>query len=537
MSDTPARFTLRQLPLPAKLVVTAFLFAVGLGYVSAMVQLHINHSDRDGNPLPTPANVIERFSGLKEFDPDAPIPCSRMDTLLTGNPKAAEVTKDNMAPAFFAASKDWAKESAPPRRAPGGRTPAVAVEELREGERLALLAWVRNEDRTAKQAAYEGDRFPLPEPVKALKITEDFLTPTKELKVRSLIEARCQYCHKEQEPKLATYAALEKWVNPPSQELIADKWVRSPKQMSVEKLTQSTHAHLLSFAVLFGVTGLVFAFTSYPTILRATLGPVVLLAQVADISCWWLARMPPPYGPTFALTIMGTGAVVGLGLILQIVLSLLNLYGPRGKLLIVLLMAVVGGGLGYVGLKVIQPALDEEKAAATKLVEQGRKPDGKVDPPAVPLSPLEKLIMGPREGAAWNGKGSMAPAFFEKESEFKKLKRTNSPELPKREAERQSERLAIQAWIQTEPAARKKAYDEDKLPLPATLVGKPLTGDFADGSTFVKVKSILESRCVNCHAAGAEQDKFPLDTYEQIMKYVEAKPAAVGNVIPPAKGD
>ncbi len=532
--EHPHRFTLRQLPLPAKIVVTAFLFAVGLGYVSAMVQLHINHSDRDGNPLPTPANVIERFSGLKVYDPDAPIPCSRMETLLTGNPKAAEVTKDNMAPAFFAASKDWAKESAPPRRDPGGRLPAVAIEELREGERLALLAWVRSEDRTAKQAAYEGDRFPLPEPLKSLKVTDEFLTPTKELKVRSLVEARCQYCHKEQQPKLAMYAALETWVNPPSQELIADKWVRSPKQMSVEKLTQSTHAHLLSFAVLFGVTGLVFAFTSYPGILRATLGPVVLLAQVADISCWWLARMPPPYGPTFALTIMGTGAVVGLGLILQIVLSLLNLYGPRGKLLVVLLMAVVGGGLGYVGLKVIQPALDEEKAAATKLIEHGKKPDGitgKLDPPLV--SPLEKIIMGPREGAAWNGTGSMAPAFFEQESEFKKLKRMNSPELPKLEAERQTERLAIQAWIRAEPAARKKAYDEDKLPLPAALVGRPLTEDFGDGGKFVKVKSILESRCVNCHAVGAEQEEFALETYEQIMKHIDAKPA--GAVIPPAK--
>ena len=52
--EAPApRFTLRQLPLPAKLVLSTFLLAVGVGYTSAMVQLHMQHGDRDGKPLPT----------------------------------------------------------------------------------------------------------------------------------------------------------------------------------------------------------------------------------------------------------------------------------------------------------------------------------------------------------------------------------------------------------------------------------------------------------------------------------------------------
>ena len=49
----PARYTLRDLPLPAKLVVTTFLISVGLGYLWAMAQIHFKHASA-GEPMPTP---------------------------------------------------------------------------------------------------------------------------------------------------------------------------------------------------------------------------------------------------------------------------------------------------------------------------------------------------------------------------------------------------------------------------------------------------------------------------------------------------
>ena len=130
--------------------------------------------------------------------------------------------------------------------------------------------------------------------------------------------------------------------------------------------------------------------TSFPGVVRGVLGPVVLLAQVVDVGCWWLARVPH-YGPTFALAIMGTGAVVGLGLALQIVLSLLNMYGATGKLLILLLLLGGGAGVGYVGLRVVQPALDEERKTA---IEKARPPapeekkDAKADQQANNVPPV-----------------------------------------------------------------------------------------------------------------------------------------------------
>jgi hypothetical protein len=88
----------------------------------------------------------------------------------------------------------------------------------------------------------------------------------------------------------------------------------------------------------------------------------VLVAQVADVACWWLARLEPPAGPYFALAIMATGAIVGLGLVAQIVLSLWNMYGAKGKLVLVVLFLVGAGLFGLTYVKVIEPQLQAERA-------------------------------------------------------------------------------------------------------------------------------------------------------------------------------
>jgi hypothetical protein len=112
--------------------------------------------------------------------------------------------------------------------------------------------------------------------------------------------------------------------------------------------------------VLFTLTGLVFAFSSYPIWLRCLLSPVVLIAQVCDIACWWLARNDS-YGPYFAQAIVGTGSVVGLGLAAQIVLGSLNLYGPRGKFIVIVLLALGGAGFAVLFGTVLGPALAAER--------------------------------------------------------------------------------------------------------------------------------------------------------------------------------
>lgn len=352
MSNTPVRFTLRQLPLPAKLVITVFLLAVGVGYFSALVQLHFQHATR-GHALPTPDDVVEKFSGLRRHDGIAQP--SRLHAVLTG-PADGALDKTNMAPAFFAKSTGYEKEC----KERGKST----VDAERDGERALLVAWV-NSPPAERKAAYEADRFKVAADLARQPVTEDYFDKAAGvLKVKTLIEDRCLKCHAgDKKPDLDEYAKIEPLATAPSLDLIDGQYVRSSRQLSVEALTQSTHAHLLSFAVLFSLTGLTFAFTGYPGLIRGFLGPLVLVAQLCDVACWWLARVPGS-GPTFALAIMGTGMVVGLGLLLQIILSLIDLYGWRGRLVLALLFVVAALGLGVLANEVIRPGLEAEKAAA-----------------------------------------------------------------------------------------------------------------------------------------------------------------------------
>jgi cytochrome c5 len=370
----PERYTLRQLPFPAKLVISAFLISVGVGYFSALVQLHMQHGDRDGEALPTPENVIERFSGLKK--PDGKRAPSKIELLVSGSPTGG-FDKNNMTPAFFAKSTGYEKDVK-------ARGKAV-VDAERDGERQALLAWLQMPEAEQK-TAYDAKTIPIPEALVGKPITEDFVdTAKKTVDINAIFEARCLKCHSaggDNKPEMEKYEDLQPLITTPNQTLIDGKWVRSSKQTTLEGLTQSTHAHLLSFSMLFSLTGLCFAFTSYPGIVRGFLGPLVLVAQLADISCWWLARVDG-YGPYFAQAIMATGGVVGLGLSAQIVLSLFNMYGWFGK--------IVLHGVGLLALSifavlvitVIEPGLKAEKAklnAPKTEANEAPKPEAKPAP-------------------------------------------------------------------------------------------------------------------------------------------------------------
>ncbi len=383
---TSTGVTLRNLPLPVKLVLTTFLITVGLGYFWGMAQIHFKHSS-GGDPLPGVTALVNRFSGQPwprierdesiavtpesrpPFNPDAPkvagikiksiindrcvvchgpdgekddkaldsyagiqkyfektvpYPKGQMHFVLSGN--RGKFNKSNMVDAFFEKSEGW-KELKPADRA--------RIEKEREAELKAVIAWI---DAGAPEATYNDDAFPLPEAAVGKIVTEKYRTLAPQL------------------PKNAD-KPVPKSVDPFKQ--------AKARQLPIDSLTQSTHAHLLSFAALWTLTGLIFAFSSYPKTVKCILAPIVLIAQVADISCWWLARLEG-VGPYFAIAIAGTGAFVGVGLALQIMLSLFNMYSFKGKVVLAVMVLIGMIGFGVVATKVVIPQLEEEK----KLAEQ-----------------------------------------------------------------------------------------------------------------------------------------------------------------------
>jgi hypothetical protein len=151
-----------------------------------------------------------------------------------------------------------------------------------------------------------------------------------------LINDRCATCHTKGARAdagsfpLDSFAGLKPYVT-----------VKQSDAMSLEKLAQTTHVHLLGFSMLYGLTGLVFALTSYPGIVRVLIAPLPLAAQVLEISCWWLARLNPLYADAIALF----GGIVAVGLMIHILFGLWDLFGKGGKLILFLLLIgfAVGG--------------------------------------------------------------------------------------------------------------------------------------------------------------------------------------------------
>jgi hypothetical protein len=588
--------SLRDLPLPVKVVASVFLMAVGVGYTSAMVQLHMQDS-KSGQPMPTVEDVIRKYTGKQKADPNAPVrqPVSRLEALVTS--PAVAISGNSMSGAFTTA--DIAPGALKFNNVIKGKTPeqVLEIKAQRAGEQIALALWV-NAAGEPRKAAYAADRFVPPAGKMPKAVTPAFLDGDG-IKIRSIIDNRCVTCHskggEKEDVPLNTYDGLAKFMKVEAV-AVGGEWVKVEEPISITKLTQSTHAHLLSFAVLFSLTGLAFACSSYPVWVRCILGPWVVLAVVADVSLWWLARLSNEWGPYFAMGIIGTGGLAGLGLAGQITLSLFNMYGRKGKAVLVLLMAAGGLLAALVFVTKIKPELDDklnappksdvarEDAQVRKDDKEKERPraeqpppkdngDGngkeppKVEPPKGDASPLERLLVFPVKGpdgkvltmeeTSFDGgeDGNMARAFFDKEKAYRNT--INDEAVPQEQkdklhAARDGERLALIAWIRAADPTRKSAFESDGFVPPSDLVGRPISPEYLkDGK--VLIKTLITDRCLRCHGPGGNKYKeYPLDTYEALRTYLNPpvaapaggkgaapapEPARAVEPIPPAKDD
>jgi hypothetical protein len=349
--DTP-RFVLRDLTLPARLVIAVFLICVGLGYASALVNLHFQGASA-GKLLPDADETANLYYGL----PGA----SMLERLIVTDESKPFSAGGTMRQAFTSESRGW-KGAVSKRAREKKISKAQAEEDLRkerDGEMLVLVDWIR---AGLNKTALEKNDYPLPRALAGHPITAEFVEKkpdgTATVRVGALFAERCARCHNEHASGLGAGYPLQTW------EQIHDYAVpeTSGVGMSLKKLAMTTHTHLLSLGMLFALTGVIFAFSSYPCWLRGLLAPLPLLAQIADISLMWLGRTDPMYGRLVVIA----GAVVACGLGLQILLTLLNLFGRAGKLVIILLLLAAGAAGVTLKQQVIDPYLASEgKSAAT----------------------------------------------------------------------------------------------------------------------------------------------------------------------------
>ncbi len=145
----PTEITLRNLPLAARLTLGLFLISVGIGYTSALVQLHLQHAT-PGELLPTPDDAVRIFHGDVGERPK-----SKLEQVLPESDQGPFNGSGQMTAAFTRRAEDWksaisqrAKELA--KKAKGDpKDPAI---------RQAAEAEVRHERDTERTARISLDR-------------------------------------------------------------------------------------------------------------------------------------------------------------------------------------------------------------------------------------------------------------------------------------------------------------------------------------------------------------------------------------------
>lgn len=91
---------------------------------------------------------------------------------------------------------------------------------------------------------------------------------------------------------------------------------------SLLELARVSHVHLFGISILFLLTGTIFALSRLPATLRLPIIVLPYLAMWADIGSWWLTKLEP----AFAYVVVGSGALIGLALAVQILVSLWDMW-------------------------------------------------------------------------------------------------------------------------------------------------------------------------------------------------------------------
>jgi mono/diheme cytochrome c family protein len=276
---------LARLSLPAKVLVTLFLGLVGVGYLVATANIYFQHQDADLEPGMSPDDLRRKFHGLeKEITPEATV---TVNSTMLEQVRPGGDMREHLDP---------------------GGEPAVR----------ALISWLedgaKEEDFAKADLAQAGDP----------SATE-------------VIMAHCVECHHadggdmedvpfaadaDAEPEFAKVAEVatpeyERHQSGPQRVTLAPT--------SLKKLVHITHAHILTIPVFALIVGVLFLMTGLPTWVKLILGPLPMLAVIADIGSWWLARFIEP----FIYVIAASGAVFGASYGLQILCILASMWLGR----------------------------------------------------------------------------------------------------------------------------------------------------------------------------------------------------------------
>lgn len=267
------RDLLPNLPVGARVMLTAFLVIVGAGYLSAVANIYHTHQMADGREGLSIDDVRAVYAGLQVTRTDDAILPSRMLTMIHGAMRQYIDREDD-----FEILETWLKD--------GGVLTGLDEGPRRKTPRRALI---RN----------------------------------------------CLRCHARSTgtdiSKKSPFGPNELEVDP---QMIAgfvaagaestDEVVDLPPQYDLPRLVLISHVHMLAIPLFTLIVAVLFMMTRLPTAWRTVLTPAPMLAMVCDFSGWWLAR----FAGGFVYVILAAGAVFGLAFGFQVIVVLIDLWRP-----------------------------------------------------------------------------------------------------------------------------------------------------------------------------------------------------------------
>ncbi|HEY2411404.1 MAG TPA: hypothetical protein VGI40_04145 [Pirellulaceae bacterium] len=132
---------------------------------------------------------------------------------------------------------------------------------------------------------------------------------------------------------------------------------------------------------------------------------------------------------------------------------------------------------------------------------------------------IERLLETP--DGPMNRGGTMRPAFTTQSDDWESATQAKTPEeLDSLLEEREAERLAVLNWVRS--GAPREAYERDENLPGGGRVDGTIAAEFMAMDQRIRIRSIINARCVSCHREGGRNDRacwFPLDSYERIERY------------------
>lgn len=263
-------------PTGVRVMLTAFLGLIGVGYLFALANIYHQHQMADGEPGLSMNDLRASYSGLTVTrSKETTIP-SRMLTMLRTSMR--QYIDDDV---DFNVLESWLKDG-------GGEEGLAAGEGRQTPERSLILHCMRCHAQSAETEISQKAPFG----------PDEFTVEYEMIKPLVAVETSTG----------------------------SDR-VHVAPQLTTPRLVLITHAHMLAIPVFTLIVGGLFACSRFPGRFRTWLTPIPMLAVAVDFAGWWLARSMP----LGVYLIAAAGAVFGMAFGLQLVVTLIDFWRPEPR--------------------------------------------------------------------------------------------------------------------------------------------------------------------------------------------------------------